>query len=200
MSCNLTASCSYVSLNSSDLFPFSIHPGIIRSSFVFAEQTLVISRVCEAPLAFFHGARNEYLTPCTLPPYMERQPSGGFELNRFISIAGRIEPHLNGFYTAGGYEFELNVFTPQATRGDALRGGVELESFPARHSSPKSVPKARTRTDLGEVAGGRWGLAPEVLEPDSNRARDAVTLHIFEIDLSTLEALRATNFRVAGIH
>ena len=81
MSCNLIVSNSAVSLYSYDLLPLPLHSGIIRSSFV---------------------TRNEYLAPCTLPPYIGRRLMGGFELNRLNSIAGRFEPHLNAFYETGG--------------------------------------------------------------------------------------------------
>ena len=40
-----------------DLFPYPFQSRNIRSSFVIAEQTLVISKVCEALLAFSHGRR-----------------------------------------------------------------------------------------------------------------------------------------------
>jgi hypothetical protein len=62
----------------------------------------------------------------------------------------------------GGIESELNRI--YAT------GGVELESFPARIPSPKSVRVFAFRTDLGEAGRGSQAIAGRV-KPQLNRRR-----------------------------
>jgi hypothetical protein len=134
------------------------------------------------------------------PQAARHNPQYGRFLKNEVAKLGRDHPMIRTQYFCENVDARSAMFTPAhrlLMRGDVLPALINDPSLPA--FSPGSVRCAF----LVDVAGQEESSTSAVrsdfgggVEAELNLTRDAITLRIVEIDLSTMETLQAPTYRV----